>query len=337
MKLTFTHEAEFRRERDFGAKISATFEFIGAQFRPLFKCLLYFVLPGTLLFGIGIGLIFGNIGAMSRMSSSTGAAPNINSFAASYLSGMGLVMLGATASFLLMLGTVYSYVRVRMDTPAAEVVHPAQVWAYIRPRLGRIILSWLLFGVGSVAIFGVLAAVMFGSVAGLTTGPTAENVFGIFAVMMVLGGVLTWLGVVLTQFFPIMLIEDVGIGTALRRSFFLVQGKWWSTFSVLFISSMIQSFISYIFIIPMYAVIFAQALKVPGFDSPVLSVITGSIYAVGVVFAYVISLVAVLFQYFNLVERKEGTGLRQLVNSLGQTPVPEAASSHYRPDEEGEY
>lgn len=336
MKLTFTHEADFRRERDFGTKISATFEFIGAQFRPLFKCLVYFVLPGTLLFGIGMGLIFGNIGRLSRLSAETGVAPGINNFAVSYLSGMGLAILGATVSFLLLLGTVYSFVRVRMDTPATEVVQPAQVWAYIRARLGRIVLSWLFFSGVGVALFGALAAALFGSIS-INSGPSAENVLGIFGVMMVLGVVMTWLGVVLTQFFPILLIENVSIGTALRRSFSLIQGKWWSTFGVLFVATMIQSFVGYIFIIPMYAVIFAQALKVPGLDSPILSVVTGSIYAVGAVFAYVIPLVAVLFQYFNLVERKEGTGMRQLVDSLGQTAAPQVTNSYYRPDEEGEY
>ena len=33
----FTQEADLRRERDFGAKVAATFEFVVAQFRPLFK------------------------------------------------------------------------------------------------------------------------------------------------------------------------------------------------------------------------------------------------------------------------------------------------------------
>jgi hypothetical protein len=100
---------------------------------------------------------------------------------------------------------------------------------------------------------------------------------------------------------------------------------------------MIQSFITYIFAIPMYGVMFAQALKVPGLTSPVISVVTSSFYTIGLTFTYTIPLMAIAFQYFNLVERKEGTGMRQLVDSLGQTAAPEVSGTYYRPDEEGEY
>ncbi|RZK62488.1 MAG: hypothetical protein EOO59_02430, partial [Hymenobacter sp.] len=68
MKNTFTTPADFWQERDFGAKISAIFEFLGAHWRRLGKCLVYFVLPVTLLMGIGLGLMtnsmFNNMGRM---------------------------------------------------------------------------------------------------------------------------------------------------------------------------------------------------------------------------------------------------------------------------------
>jgi hypothetical protein len=340
MKLTYTHESDFRRERDFGAKISATFEFIGAHFRPLLKCLTYFVLPPTLLFGIGIGVIFGSFGTIARMQQGQRTNAEFESLGITYFSSTGLVFLGATLSFLLMLGTVYGYVRVRMNTPATEPVLPGQVWAYMRARLGRIILSWLLFSALGVGVFAGVALLMFGTVgslSGLGRSPDAGSIFSLFMIFMALMFVFTWLGIVLTQFFPILLLEDASIGTALRRSFYLIRGKWWSTFGLVFIASLIQSCISYVFFIPLYAIMFVQLLKVPGLDSPVYSVVAGSIYAIGAVFMYAIPLLAVMFQYFNLVERKEGTGLRQLVDSLGQKTTPEAHNSFYRPDEEGEY
>jgi hypothetical protein len=47
-------------------------------------------------------------------------------------------------------------------------------------------------------------------------------------------------------------------------------------------------------------------------------------------------LIALAFQYFNLVERHDGVGLHNMVHQLGQTPVA-VANAAYRPDEEGEY
>ena len=338
MKLTFTHESDFRRERDFSTKINATFEFIGSQFRPLLKSLAYFVLPGALLSGIGMGLLFGNLTSMAPKAGSSEATPNMSTSAIiSAVSGTGLFILGITAAVLLMISTVYGYVRVRLATPPDEEVQPAQVWVAVWSRLGRMLLSWLVFAGIGIVIMGGIGAVSFGVISAAASGNDFGAAFSVFGIFFLVALIFTWISTTLSLYFPILLIEDVSIGTALRRSFYLVQGKWWSTFGLLMVSSMIQSFITYIFAIPMYGIIFAQALKVPGLTSPVISIITTSFYTIGLTFTYAIPLFAIMFQYFNLVERKEGTGLRQLVDSLGQTAAPEVSGTYYRPDEEGEY
>ena len=48
-------------------------------------------------------------------------------------------------------------------------------------------------------------------------------------------------------------------------------------------------------------------------------------------------LLILAFQYFNLVERHDGVGLRRLVDSLGQTAPPQVHNATYQPDDEGEY
>ncbi|WP_046245178.1 hypothetical protein [Hymenobacter terrenus] len=329
-KPTFTREADFRRERDFGAKIGATFEFVAAQFKPLFQCVAYFVLPAALVGGIGIGLFMSNmLGMIPQMGQRTGSATTISrgysgtdAFSASSVVGVGLASIGFLVAFLLLSGTVYGFVRVRMSTPPDEVVQPAQVWAFVWSRLGRIVRAWLLLGVVMLVGTGVVA----GCLALLGPG----FVFLIFFPMM-------WAIVCLTLYFPILWIEDGGVVAALGRAFYLIKGKWWSTLGLYIIMSFITSTINYVFIIPFYGLMAARVmLKVPGFDSEILSVVTMSIYVLGWVFTAVLPLLAMLFQYFNLVERKEGLGLRLLVDSLGQGP-PQVSSTTYQPDEEGEY
>ena len=128
-KTTFTREADFRRERDFGTKVGATFDFVTAQFRPLFKCLAYFVLPAALLAGIGMGLV---AGPLMEVMAKAGARPGEgagysggNPFTDLSLAGVGLGAAGLLAAFLLLSSTVYGFVRVRMSTPPAEAVTPA--------------------------------------------------------------------------------------------------------------------------------------------------------------------------------------------------------------------
>ena len=329
-KMKFTQEADFRRERDFGAKIGATFEFVTAQFKPLFKCLAYFVLPGALLAGIGMGLFVNKMLATMPSVNSAGHGPMVmarnystNPFAGTSFVGIGLAMVGFLVAFLLLSSTVYGFVRVRMSLPADEVVQPAQVWAYVSRRLGRVVGAWLLLTLVMLVSMGVVG----GCLALLGAG---------FVVLLFLP--LMWATVCLALYFPALWMEDEGVLAALRRSFYLVKGKWWSTLGLYLIISFITGIINYVFLIPVYGLMAARMmLQLPGFNSELLSVAAMSIYALGWVFTASLPLIAMLFQYFNLVERKEGVGLRLLVSTLGQTAAPQVHNATYQADEEGEY
>ena len=337
MNPTFTHEADYRRERDFGAKINATFGFLKAQFRPLLKCLLYFVLPGALLTGIGIGLFFGRVmAAMPKPGQPFAYGPK-------FIPGVSDVVglfgggLGALVAALLLISTVYAFVRVRLDLPADEEVQPAQVWAYIRPRLGRMLLAMLLLSGLSLIAFFVWFGSMFGVVHAQSEGDGFSSALAVLGSMMLFFIPIMWFSIVLTQYFPVLWLEDEGVWAALRRSFYLIRGKWWSTFGLLMIVGMIQSVFTFVFVIPLYGSMALTLLKIPGFGSPVVSVIGSCIYSIGIMLTYTIPLVAIMFQYFNLVERRDAYGLRLLVSRLGQTPAPETYNSQLRPDEQGEY
>lgn len=334
----FTREADFRQERDFGTKISATFEFIRANFRPLVKTLAYFVLPGALVAGVGMGT-FTNVvyNQMPAAGAQRGAATAMSStMLTGMMGGMGVGLLALVVSFLLITGALYSFVRVRLVLPAGEAVQPGQVWAFMRPRLGKALLAVAVLGaVGG--LVGFLISIAFvGTVAG--TGVLHWSNPGLLILGAVaLWALLAWVVVVMTLFFPILWLEDAGIFQALQRSFFLIKGKWWSTFGLLFVSGIIQGFVAFIFIIPQYAVMFGKLLKIPFLDSDVLGIAAQCFYSLGALFTYAIPLLAIMFQYFNLVERREGTGSFQLLGQLGQAPAPSVASGTYRPDEEGEY
>lgn len=328
-KNNYTQEADYRRERDFGAKVGATFEFVAAQFRPLVKCLAYFVLPGALLGGIGLGLFMSKFMSFMPQAGRMGSGGRLaagypgNLFTGTSSVGLGLGTLGFLLAFLLLSSTVYGFVRVRLDTPAHETVQPSQVWALVWPRLGKVLGAWLLLGLITVVGMGVLGGALS------LLGP---------GFVVLLFPVLLWVGVCLSLYFPALWMEDDGVLSALRRSFYLIKGKWWSTLGLYMIISFITGVMNYIFIIPFYGLMVGRMLlHWSGFDSEILSIAAMSIYALGWIFTAVLPLVAMLFQYFNLVERREGVGLRQLVSQLGQTPAPQVSSASYRPDEEGEY
>jgi hypothetical protein len=129
--------------------------------------------------------------------------------------------------------------------------------------------------------------------------------------------------------FIIRAYEKRGFFESIERSFRLVQGKWWSTFGLIFVLYLIVGVASYVFIIPMYVFMFVSAIH--DVDSGVVSE-QGSGYAVMMTFfftlyylsqmvLYALPNVGIAFQYFNLVERKEARGLMSQIENIGQPPT----------------
>ncbi|OWP64414.1 hypothetical protein CDA63_03280 [Hymenobacter amundsenii] len=331
MKPTFTQAADFRQQRDFSQKIGSTFEFLGAHWRPLGKCLLYFVLPLSLILGVGLGLLTNTIwNVAGQAQTNPGVLKSGAALGASYFSGFGLAMLGGVLAFLMAVSTVHSYVRLLLTTEPAVAPTPAEVWVEIRSRLGRLLLACLL-------LFGVYAGIML--VVGLVVGGSMAAGGGpfVFLLVLILMPLLLYLLVPLTLYFPVLWLEDEGLFAALRRCYYLVKGKWWATFGLFVIAGMIQGMMSFIFVLPQYAVLFGKMLHIPGLDSDLTGMVAQTLYASGTMLLYPVSLLAMIFQYFNLVERKEGLGLLSRIANLGSGLAPAVENATFRPDDEGNY
>ncbi len=346
MKNTFTSPADFWQERDFGAKISAAFDFIGAHWRALGKCLVYFVLPGALLMGIGLGLftntifnLSGHTLAAQRAGTTVPSSSAFSHFSELGLGGLGVAMLGGILAFLLLVGTVHAYVRARLRLPATVPVTPTDVWAELRARLGRMLaLVGLLVAGYLVLVLGIIMLV--GGAVGISKvlGSSSSGILFAFLLIPVFYFLVIYAAVAMSLFFPVLWLEDLGLFASVGRCFQLIKGHWWATFGLILVATFLQSMLSIVFAIPQYAVMFGKMLQLPGLDSDVLGLVAQCLYAVGIIFTYTLPLLALVFQYFNLVERREGHGLRLLVDQLGQSQAaPVAQSGHYRPNDEGEY
>ena len=312
MKNTYATPADFWQERDFGAKISAAFEFIGVHWRPLGRVLLYLVVPLALVRGIVAAALQARI--LDAMRSGTGSSAFGMRYA-TYLSAFQSpwyflnAILGGVFYTVLIL-SVYGYLArcVYAEQPGAPVTVP-QVWEVVKSRLVGTYFSlvgiWLLIAFGFICLF----------------------VPGVYLV------------VALSLFFAVSVLENSGFMTTISRCLDLIKGKWWSTFGLLFIMATLFYLV--------FASLGALAVLVGGVKSllfradsgfsPFL-IVVAAVSGVFSVFFYVPLMLVLAFQYFNLVERREGVGLRLLVNQLGDEQVAVAAQSeHYQPEEEGEY
>jgi hypothetical protein len=100
-----------------------------------------------------------------------------------------------------------------------------------------------------------------------------------------------------------------------------VRDRWWQTFGIYLVISIIASIASYIFMIPAYMIFLVQTLA--SIDSGELStefgLWMGIMYAcgfLGSLFAGMYQMLGIILQYYSLREQKEGPGLLRRIETL---------------------
>ena len=128
-----------------------------------------------------------------------------------------------------------------------------------------------------------------------------------------------WIWVGWVAVMPVMFIEKAGLGTAMGRSWRLVEGRWWRTFLILFL---------------MFIVFYAVRIALSAFialGQSLLQIVVSSVVILwisGVASVIIDSLVnpilqiAIVLIYFDLRVRREGMDLFQLAQALPSPPPP---------------
>ncbi|WP_019947062.1 hypothetical protein [Hymenobacter aerophilus] len=339
--LAFNRPTDFLRRRDFSQKMEATFDFIRAHATPLVRVLVVLVLPLALLTGIGTSLLQGQmLSSLSvlKQSSSPGSTFSSSLVPNVFLTPtFWLTMLSGILLFAVLHLVILGYVVLQAERTTDEPVTAGEVWQLVKARflgmVGSFIGLGLLFTVGMMVIGGVL----FG-IGGLLA--SASTPWVIFPFVLLLYVAMFYAIVPLSLYFIVWLRERRGFFGSLTRSFRLTWGKWWSTFGLLVVITLIM----YLILMLSIAVLSVVGLPFGALMSGQAD--TGSVRLLVIVYSalqslitlvyYPFILVAISFQYFNLVERRDGTGTRLMVDAIG-APAPVVAPQALRPDDEGEY
>lgn len=274
---------DFRVERDFSQKINATFGYIRQNFKPLCANILFIVAPFAVLAGIFSGL-FQSSQLEALHSDGYGSFTSFQAMASSvnYLASMFFSLL----AFVVLSLTVYSYMVLTMDYEGP--IEVSDVWNLVKSNLMAVLYS----AVG-VAILAVVATLFF-----------------------VLPGI--YFSVVLSIFIMVMVREEIGFIEAVERCFYLMKGNWWSTFGFLLIIGLIQAMVGFVASLPSLVVYVLRIFQLPGGSNDLVFIIASTFATIVNLLLYVISVVAIAFQYFNLVEKKDGVGFLERVNQIGE-------------------
>ena len=331
----------FKRERRFGDKVNATFAFVSQNLKPVAKSALYiggpFALVTTIVLQVYQYNTFGGLGD-SVAGPGTVKGPIGIASGGLFSSGMLIGYLAITYLLLFIMAALtiaiaQRHLRAYVETGDASIEIEylwKTIWRDFLSALGSTIGISVLLGVvffGGAMLAGVFIAAVLSPITIILT------VLGLFAVMLMVSSVLLLV-------FPIRNFERVNFFEALGRAFTLNSGNWWSTAGLVFITFIIQFAIAFALSIPFYLVMFMQGLHM---DNPaemmrqasefswatVFNALASVVYSIGFTLLGSLMLVALSFQYFNLREKKEASGLLERMESFGVAPTVHEEEEKY--------
>lgn len=272
-------ELTLQKYRDLGAILSDSFAYIRVHYKSLGKGLLLFVLPFYLISGVLVGNAYTSI--------FTAAFDNPQAVENSLVGGdfwLGILLLFfATAS---LFTVTLKHVQLSLHSGNIETMD-------LLEDFGRNLFS--LIGLYILLIFAV----------------------GISFLFLIIPGI--YVGIKLFISPAVAILEERNAFDAIARSWDLVQGHWWFTFAVYLVMYLITTFMSYVLIIPFSIIVgfmSATGLETSNSDlGTAMGIFYGLLIVVASLFT-VLLLIAMSLHYFNLVERKEGKGLRSQIEQL---------------------
>ena len=269
-----------REERDFGEKFNATFQFASQNFKSLSICLLFLGAPLMIVANLFVAHFQAKLG-VGNMNNAQGVRELVWY--------MYLVILPVyLVAYTWLMTLTYAYISEYLA--GNREITPAQVFGRAIKKLPKILLANL--------VSTILIIIAF--------------------LLLIVPGIYFMIAITFIQ--AIIIIEEQPVFKSFSRSITLISGKWWSTFGLVVVMGIISGLMQLIFTIPTYV---NAAIKVLHKSAEMLAfdwgtILTNMVSTVGITLLYPLIFIAIAFQYFNLVERRESQGLKQQIIMASQ-------------------
>ncbi|MBE9586707.1 glycerophosphoryl diester phosphodiesterase membrane domain-containing protein [Mucilaginibacter sp. JRF] len=294
---------ELRRVRDFGENISDSFTFFKDHFKALMKPLLvicgFFILINTIAYAnMQTAAIDNAVDTMNGQTTPDNVFSVQNRLTSQFL-GMGIFYVCFTFFVLSIFLVTYSYVAIYNDKTDGEKPTLLEVWGYFKYYFFRAL-------GGSIVI-------------------TLLTIAGMF--LCLIPGI--YLSVVFSLFLPIMVMENGSFSHAFNKCFQLIKSNWWITFGIIIVVSIMLSIAGAIVSLPVSGLMLSKMfLKM---DLPTFPILLFFSLLVSIFYlAYSLMAISISLCYFSYEEQKEGTGILNRINNLGEKG-PDTA---HQPEEE---
>ena len=311
-----------RQVRDFGETFNASIKLVRQNFRLFFQSLLFIAGPFLLMSSIAGAFYQANaLVASARMQEAilANSFTNpmdavLNQFGWPYL----IFILASILSNLALVGTVFSFILTYAEKGPGQFT-VSDVGNKLIQNIGGIIAIFL--GLLFITIIALAILVGLGFALG-SVSPALIVLFalGLFVGMLILFPPLIWQ---LSVIYLVRMDEGLGLILAFGKTRRVMQGSFWWTWVIVFCSSFGIGIAGIVFSLPQIA--YQMVLTFSNIGSgdtevsiPFIIVATICTFCTTLLYGFLYIINGV--HYFSLAEKKDGKGMMERINEIGNTP-----------------
>ncbi len=307
----------FRQVRDFGETFNVSVKFLRQNAKLFFQCILFIAGPFILLSAIA-GAFYQsnaiNMFSINRLGSG-GIDSLLQQFGWAYL----LFILAAILASLASMATVFSFMINYLEKgPGGFTVSDVQ--RTVTQNIGNVLGVFFSFTLLIILIVVVIVVIIAGI-------GTAVPAIGILLALFLLLGMLMILPPFMWQMsatYLVKMTEQKGVFESFRRTRQVMRDNFWWTWVIVVCATMAIGLAGIVFSLPQAGYqmfLMFSHLKDGGGDIPVGFLIVATICTFCTTLLYSTLSVIIGFHYFSLAEKKDGTGLMDRINEIGNAPV----------------
>jgi hypothetical protein len=327
-----TSKIVFEKERDFSEKVSATLNFVTKNIKVFVSSILYLTAPLMLIAGILNGLIQKNVFSVlgetkpirNTGKSSAEIIGNVFGQQASriFTLNYGLMICFIFLATIMTVITVYAFIiQYRTDNTDLSI---QKIWQRVKALFVPLVTSFMMFT-------GMVASIILGLV--FMIGSMVKNANSVelgVLLVMILTIPIIYLTITYLLSTAVLAFEEISIVESFKRAHFLIKNKWWSTLGLLLMIMLINYFISIIFSLPLMIISLMKAFSIDNkLPNDIALIASSTLSTTGNLLLGSFNYIAISFQYFNLVEKKESRGLLLQIEQIGKKNIEDNQDADY--------
>lgn len=303
----------FRQARDFGETFNVTIKFLRQNFKLFFQSLIFIAGPFILISAIAGAFYQSSALEISTLGRFSGGNP-LAQYGWSFL----IFMLAAIVSGIVLIGTTFSFMINYMEKgPNGFTVN--DVANKLIKNSGNILSVFFVLTLLAILIMAVVAGIIIG----LTT---AVPVLGILFALAFIFGMLILFPPLMWQLSVVYLVkmqEDKGVFESFGRTREVMRGNFWWTWIIVVCSTIALGIIGFVFTLPQMVyqmILLFSHIKNGGGETPLAFLIVATICTFCSTILYSALYVINAFHYYSLAEAKDGVGLMERIDEIGNNP-----------------